>query len=84
MTVTITLNFKVCKASGHHAPLERGLSKSKKLAMAAMAATFWSQKGKTAIFGKSEQPWQATLPNLPRTSHEMVSEKWPFSPTLGL
>jgi hypothetical protein len=34
--------------------------------MAAMAATFWSRKGKTAIFGKSEQPWQATLQNLPQ------------------
>jgi hypothetical protein len=38
--------------------------KLKKLAMAAMVATFWSRKGKMAIFGKSEQPWQAALPNL--------------------
>jgi hypothetical protein len=59
------------------APLERGLSKSKTVAMAAKAATFWLRKGKTAIFGKSEQPWQATLPKLPRN---MDSENLPFFP----
>jgi hypothetical protein len=49
--------------------------------MAVTAAKFWSRKGKTAILGKSEQPCQATLQNLPQTCHAMVSENQCFSYT---